>query len=374
MPLTLRIEKVVHGGLFLARPEGKVVMTTGALPGELVEVEVIEEKKNFVLARTTKVLEPSPHRVVSPGEELGRAKDSIDFGHANLDYQRDLKHQVLAEALERTGGLSAVAKIQAADETGLSYRTRVQLHADSKGRLGVRVPRSHDHVRISSHPLARPEINESGLLKERYEPGSRVQISLDSLGQVSTGLEKLPLIQNAGSRKFKLPTGVFWQAHFAAPEILLSEVMGHLAADQGEVLDLYSGAGLFAANIAASQPGAKVVAVESDRAATKSGVSSASDLVNLSFLTSDVLAYLRKREEPIETVVLDPPRSGASGKVIAEITRLAASRIVYVACDPVALARDLGTLTQSGYQLDSIQGYDIFPQTHHFETVAVLCK
>ena len=85
MVLKLRIEKVVHGGLFLARDEGKVVLVSGALPGELVEAELVEQKKSYSLASVTKILEPSSQRVVSPGAQLVRAASSIDFGHAKLD-------------------------------------------------------------------------------------------------------------------------------------------------------------------------------------------------------------------------------------------------------------------------------------------------
>ncbi len=374
MVLKLRIEKVVHGGLFLARDEGKVVLVSGALPGELVEAELVEQKKSYSLSSVTKILEPSSQRVVSPGAQLGRAASSIDFGHAKLDYQRQLKSEVLQEALSRTSRIEWNGEILPADETGLGYRTRVQLHADSKGRLGVRVPRSHDHVRIDSHPLAVDAINSSSVLKERYAPGSRVLIACDSDGQVLTGSDDSLLTQRAGKRKFRIAPQVFWQAHFAAPELLLEHVLAELGEVGPEVLDLYSGAGLFAANIAQHHPETSVLAVEGSADATGAGTASAADLANLRFVTADVLKYLRARSDQLELVVLDPPRSGASGKVIAELVRLEAKRVVYVACDPVALARDLGTLVAAGYNIEKISGLDIFPQTHHFETIATLSK
>lgn len=374
MVLQLRIEKVVHGGLFLARDEGKVILVSGALPGELVEAVVVEEKKSFSLANVVKVLEPSPQRVVSVGQVLGRAAGSIDYGHANLDYQRQLKGEVLKEALARTSRIDWDVEIRPADQSGLAYRTRIQLHADDKGRLGVRVPRSHDHVRIQSHPLAVEAINSSAALTERYEPGSRVSIACDSDSQVLTDSENGLLTQRAGERKFRITPKVFWQAHYAAPQLLVTHVLESLGEVGSEVLDLYAGAGLFAANIAQAHPTGQVLAVESSKDATGCGVSSGADLANLRFETSDVLRYLRARTQEIDVVVVDPPRSGASGKVIAELIRLGARRVIYVACDPVALARDLGTLVAAGYKIEEITGFDIFPQTHHFETVATLSK
>jgi tRNA/tmRNA/rRNA uracil-C5-methylase (TrmA/RlmC/RlmD family) len=372
--LQLRIEKVVHGGLFLARDEGKVILVSGALPGELVEAAVVEEKKSFSLANVVKVLEPSQQRVVSVGQVLGRAAGSIDYGHANLDYQRQLKGEVLKEALARTSRIDWDVEIRPADQSGLAYRTRIQLHADDKGRLGVRVPRSHDHVRIQSHPLAVEAINSSAALTERYEPGSRVSIACDSDSQVLTDSENGLLTQRAGERKFRITPKVFWQAHYAAPQLLVTHVLESLGEVGSEVLDLYAGAGLFAANIAQAHPTGQVLAVESSKDATGSGFSSGADLANLRFETSDVLRYLRARTQEIGVVVVDPPRSGASGKVIAELIRLGARRVIYVACDPVALARDLGTLVAAGYKIEEMTGFDIFPQTHHFETVATLSK
>ena len=129
---------------------------------------------------------------------------------------------------------------------------------------------------------------------------------------------------------------------------------------------------MFAANIAARFPESKVHAVELSEAAVQSGKSSAKGMKNLSFEKSDVLVYLRAREKEISTVVLDPPRSGAATKVINQLVRLKAKHIVYVACDPVALARDIGLLREAGYELESLEAFDIFPHTHHFETLATL--
>ncbi|MEL0135411.1 MAG: methyltransferase, partial [Aquiluna sp.] len=176
-----------------------------------------------------------------------------------------------------------------------------------------------------------------------------------------------------GGRVFDLRPGVFWQAHSLAPRVLLEAVLEQLGElDQPQLLDLYSGAGLFAANVAARFPDTSVQAIELSESAVQSGRNSARGMRNLSFQKSDVLAYLRSRQEEISTVILDPPRSGAATKVINELIRLKAGRIIYVACDPVSLARDIGLLCNAGYELGWLQGYDIFPHTHHFETVASL--
>jgi tRNA/tmRNA/rRNA uracil-C5-methylase (TrmA/RlmC/RlmD family) len=126
----------------------------------------------------------------------------------------------------------------------------------------------------------------------------------------------------------------------------------------GDVLDLYSGAGLFAANLA---PGvASVTAVESSGQSVRDGIRSSKDLANLSFVEADVLKFLRGNQRSFETVIMDPPRSGATGKVIAALESTAARKLVYVACDPVALARDLKQLGESGWQLAGMRRLTCF--------------
>lgn len=377
MQLELEIEKVAHGGVFIARPEGKVVLVHGALPGERVLAEVTEEAKSFRRADVVEVITPSAHRVPHFWPAATRGVGGAEFGHIELGYQRVLKGQVLTEAMNRMAGIAGDFEVAAVDETELHYRTRIQLHADKHGRLGVKKRRSDEVVQISSHPLAVSEINQSGIFTERYSQGNRVEISVDNLGLVAKTVNgkgpDVTLQYTAGDRSFKLSPGTFWQAHRAAPEVLVQAVSEQLLKFDGvdKVLDLYSGAGLFAANIAAKF-GASVTAVESSPGAVSDGKKSSADLTNLKFQKADVLSYLRSQTDIPSTLVLDPPRSGAATKVVSEIIRLRPAQIVYVACDPVALARDIKLLSAAGYELTKTEAFDIFPQTHHFETVVSL--
>ena len=379
MTITLCIEKAAHGGVFVARPEGKVVLVEGALPGELVEVEITEEAKSFLRARVTRVIEASEHRRDHFWPEANSGAGGADFGHIELGEQRRIKSEILSEALSRMAGVDLSPKVVAVDDSdGLGYRTRVQLHVAPDGTVGVKGSRSNDVIPVTSLPLANQEINELGLHTRRF-PGKKkifMASSPDSLqwsidGEI--GGSKF-VTEVVGGRVFDLKPGVFWQAHALAPKVLLDGVLAHLGEVEpgSEVLDLYAGAGLFAANIAARFPESNVHAVELAEAAVQSGKSSAKGMKNLSFEKSDVLVYLRSREKEIATVVLDPPRSGAATKVINQLVRLKAKHIIYVACDPVSLARDIGLLREAGYELESLEAFDIFPHTHHFETLATL--
>jgi len=369
----LKIEKVAHGGVFVARPEGKVVFVEHVLPGEIVEAEIIDEKSNFLRATPTKILEASPHRQKHIWEDSERGAGGADFGHIQLEYQRELKSQVLREALTRFAGIESDVAVEPLDETdGLHYRTRIQIHFDSRARASVKKVRSDELVPIRSYPLAEKALQDVALSNPNKYSDARVSFAIDSFGNIVDSEQKSPaqLSQVVGERLFELSPQTFWQAHRLAPTKLAGEVQNLLANFQvTELLDLYSGVGLFAATSAARYPAVSVRAVELNKQAVKDGKKSSRDLKTLSFETSDVLVYLRQRAESLDTVVLDPPRSGANNKVLSHLARLGAKNIVYVACDPVSAARDIKQLSEIGYTLRDIKSLDLFPHTHHFETI-----
>lgn len=371
--MELKIEKVAHGGVFVARPEGKVVFVEHVLPGEIVEAEIIDEKSNFLRATPTKILEASPHRQKHIWEDAERGAGGADFGHIQLEYQRELKSQVLREALTRFAGIESDVAVEPLDETdGLHYRTRIQIHFDSRARASVKKVRSDELVPIRSYPLAEKALQDVALSNPNKYSDARVSFAIDSFGNIVDSEQKSPaqLSQVVGERLFELSPQTFWQAHRLAPTKLAGEVQNLLANFQvTELLDLYSGVGLFAATSAARYPAVSVRAVELNKQAVKDGKKSSRDLKNLSFETSDVLVYLRQRAESLDTVVLDPPRSGANNKVLSHLARLGAKNIVYVACDPVSAARDIKQLSEIGYTLRDIKSFDLFPHTHHFETI-----
>jgi len=374
MQLELKIEKVAHGGVFVARPEGKVIFVEGALPGETVLAEVVDEKSSFLRAVVTKVLQASPHRQTHFWPESEAGAGGAEFGHIELSYQRQLKTEVLQESLMRFAKFESDVKVAAVDSTdGLHYRTRIQVHYDAAGKASVKKVRSEDLVPVKSLPLADKELEKMALANYAGYKNQRVAFAIDSFGNIAPS-EKTPFLsQVVGKRIFEISLGSFWQAHREAPSALVGDVMAKLRKFQpNSILDLYAGVGLFGASIAEQYPALQVTSVELSKQAIKDGKRSSKDLKNLKFENSDVLMYLRRRQEEIDTVVLDPPRSGANNKVLGQLVRLKAKNIIYVACDPVAAARDLAELTGQGYRLVEISALDIFPQTHHFETVLSL--
>ena len=174
-----------------------------------------------------------------------------------------------------------------------------------------------------------------------------------------------------GENSFEVSQKSFWQSHKDAPRVLTDAVLQYAKAREGDcVLDLYGGVGLFAASFLSliGETGS-VDIVEGSKNATADASRNFDGKSNVHIHTGDV-ARLITRFSQADVIVLDPPREGAGKDVIAHCAQLKPRTIVYVACDPAALARDTGYLRDAGYQLESMRAFDLFPMTHHIESVA----
>lgn len=245
--------------------------------------------------------------------------------------------------------------------------------------------RSHEVLPLDEMPLAVPEIAALGLFEQRWPAGARVDAIAPSDGEPVVLLDGRPwrggrthvrerVSTAAGEYRYRLAASGFWQVHRGAPALLTDAVMAAGRVEPGmRVLDAYSGAGLFSLPLAdAVGPRGHVLAVEADEQAGKDARRNAHGRDQLRLLTAPVESAVAALEERPDVVVLDPPRTGAGGEVMNRLADLGAARLVYVACDPAALARDLRTAVDRGYRIATIDAYDLFPHTHHVEAVAVL--
>lgn len=391
--LELEIEKVAHGGIFVARHEGRVVFVSHTAPGEKVKAKVYEDKGgSFCRAETLEVLSPSKNRVSHIWKEADRlGAGGAEFGHLALDYQRSLKTDVLEESLSRMAGISQRVQVLPVpgDETtnGLGYRTRVQLHVSAEGVAGPYQERTHNVVPVKSLPLAVTEINELGIHLKNWQDVKRIEIATASTGGVQWFIDKKlkgdkKLTERAVGRSFRISSGGFWQVHRGAAELLATEVieLSEGLDPEANNLDLYGGVGLFSGALA-TKYGKKlnITTVESSKVATSDAGANLVDLAKHKAVAAPVEGFLRLQiKQGLQlagaTVILDPPRAGAGKTVVDQLVFLEPKKILYVACDPVSLARDLKAFVGSGYRLEQIRSYDLFPHTHHFETIASLVK
>ncbi len=391
--LELEIEKVAHGGIFVARHEGRVVFVSHTAPGEKVKAKVYEDKGgSFCRAETLEVLSPSNNRVSHIWKEADRlGAGGAEFGHLALEYQRTLKTDVLEESLSRMAGISQRVQVLPVpgDETtnGLGYRTRVQLHVSAEGVAGPYQERTHNVVPVKSLPLAVTEINELGIHLKNWQDVKRIEIATASTGGVQWFIDKKlkgdkKLTERAVGRSFRISSGGFWQVHRGAAELLATEVieLSEGLDPDANNLDLYGGVGLFSGALA-TKYGKKlnITTVESSKVATSDASANLVDLAKHKAVAAPVEGFLRLQiKQGLQlagaTVILDPPRAGAGKTVVDQLVFLEPKKILYVACDPVSLARDLKSFMGSGYRLEQIRSYDLFPHTHHFETIASLVK
>lgn len=397
--LTLNIEKVAHGGIFVARHEGRVIFVSHTLPGEKVRARVFEDKGgSFARAETVEVLEPSPHRVKHVWKAAADgAVGGAEFGHIDLSYQLELKADVLEEALSRMAGITMRPVVEQAPgddlANGLGYRTRVQLHVDELGNVGPYRERTHQVVEVRDLPLAVEDIRELGLHLKNWSGVRKIEIASSNTGNIQYLVDKKVkgderLVERAGGRTFRITGGGFWQIHRKAADILttaVNEAIANAGFDKtADNLDLYGGVGLFAGTIAAKFGVDSVITtVEAFKTATEDAKLNLADLPNVRAILAPTERFLDERvsshvkngsPETTATVILDPPRAGAGAKVVGQVLALKPKHIVYVACDPIALARDLKPLTEGGYELASLRAFDLFPHTHHVEAVASLIR
>lgn len=405
--LELTIEKVAHGGIFVARHDGRVVFVSHVLPGEKVKAVVYEDRGgSFCRAEPIEILEASPDRVKQVWKEAGvGGAGGAEFGHIKLERQRELKADVLEEALDRMAGIKLRPVVEAApgddEANGLGYRTRVQLHVDEAGNVGPYRERSHEVVRVKDLPLAVEDIREIEMHRRNFQDVKKVEVATSSTGQVQWKIDsKLKgderLIERAFGRTFRITGGGFWQVHKKAAEVLSSAVIAMTEAagfdPAADNLDLYGGVGLFSGALVAKYgTGIKITTVESFKQATEDAVLNLSDVPKAKAICAPVERlmnqYVSEHQASVKaaeakgtsapstaTIIIDPPRSGAGAKVVGQIVELAPKHLIYVACDPVALARDLKPLLAGGYQLKSLRAFDLFPHTHHVEAIASLVR
>ncbi|WP_068395759.1 class I SAM-dependent RNA methyltransferase [Kribbia dieselivorans] len=387
---------VAHGGHFVARHEGRVIFVRHTLPGERVRVRITDggPGERFLRGDAVEVLEPSADRVSPPCAFSGPGMcGGCDFQHVDLARQRLLKADVVREQFERLAGIGDLGDLVvepvegSVPETlaGLRWRSRVEFAVGEDGRAGLRRHRSHAIVPIDDCVIADPRIIDTGVLGRTWAGEKAVDVIAPAVGETvvvpvpsgDPGPDVTETVAVAGrEHAYAVAARGFWQVHTGAPNTFVDAVMAAAEARPGEkVIDLYSGAGLFSVPLAhaVGERGA-VQGVESDRSAVEHAVANLAATPWAQAKRDRVDRWLNaaaRTRRRADLVVLDPPRTGAKRAVLRDVVGLRPRRIVYVACDPAALARDAGYLREFGWSLTGLRALDAFPMTHHVECVAV---
>lgn len=429
MEHVVTIKKLIAGGKGLATlPDGLKVMVPGVLPGESVQIVETKRCRGYIEAGLIRVLEASAERVTPPCPFADRC-GGCDMQHAAYPAQLAIKEQIIAEALQRAHLEAPGLEPAMPSPSVWGYRYRLRLHLDGEGRLGFHQSGSNQVVAISRCLLATEAINrvigqlvEAGWperLKEQaaaleliqcpasgrvvliLEPRDRQPASQDThrlqAGLLSLVDDVLIKQRNPGARQtspapqatlaqdFLLPghayrlewdTSCFFQVNVQQNHNLIQAALQPLAeANQPfRALDLFCGMGNF--SIPLGLIGADITGVEHNQHSIHWAQrnSDQAGLKTARFLADDVerrLHRLVRRNRQFDCVLLDPPRQGL-GLAAALIPLLKPRLIISVSCDPATLARDLALITKGGYRLTRVIPVDMFPHTHHIESLTFL--
>ena len=391
------IERLVAGGDALAHmDDGRVVFVAGALPDEVVDVEITTNKKDFARATLVNVATPSPYRVEPPCPNVARGCGGCSWQHLDHDRHARTKIDLVTEALRRTAHLEGIEVAFGGSLPPTASRTTLRMAVDDHGRLGFRRAHSHDVVAVEDCLVAHPLLVDM-LTDARVEGASEVTMRCgvasgergvwlhddkgrDAKGATISGLDRDVKIgrravvhETVHGVNLQVSMPAFFQTSAIAAELLVNAVNAAagddaLSGEFGPIVDAYGGGGLFTATLVDTD--VEVVLVESN----KSAVNDAH--VNLADHDVVIEQVAVEQWRPIEAglVIADPARNGL-GKVGAEaIVATEATRIVLVSCDAVAGARDLRLLIDAGYRLETVSVLDLFPHTPHVEMVSALSR
>ncbi len=366
----LTIDDVAHGGTFIARHDGAVVFVRGTDIGEkvLAEITKVGPKGRSFFAEVEEILTASGNRVVAPCVYAGIC-GGCDFQHLEIQHQRDLKKRVILNSLAKFAAIDesmwAHLEVQALSE--FHYRTRMRYQRIPNDDFGLFQAETHSIVLIDECKIAREEISiprdEIGVVAKSFQGFT----SLASPKQIT---------ESVGDYSYRLDSNSFWQSHKDSPERFLDIVFRLANLHPGEtVWDLYAGVGLFTLPSATYVgPEGRVFSVEGDKNSARYLHENSQHLKHVKTFRDSVDAWLLQEQGGVDVVILDPPRKGAGREVITSIISKKPRAIVYVACDPVALARDVGYARGLGYELAELEAVDAYPQTYHVETFALLIQ
>lgn len=429
MEHSIEIEKIIYGGEGLGRLDnGMVAMVPHVLPGEKVRIQEINRRKNHIRAEIVALDSASAHRIPPPCF-CYQTCGGCNLQHVDYHEQLIIKQGFVRESLQRSKLDIAAAEIlpTVASPDALHYRHKIRLHLDTEGNPGFHRNDSNEVIPVEQCLLATKGINDSlphiraycssgeaagnwevvevlespasGEIIAVFYPGKSKSTHTQphEPGELGNGIHSLirdkaafhgqdavngtPLLRQSfvtEKQSYELcwDSHCFFQTNVQQNRQLVEMVCQAVGeAQPGGLLDLYCGMGNFSVPLALL--GWKVTGIEHNQRSIywAKHNAAAAGLADLTFSASPVAVGLKGlRDKKPHTIVLDPPRLGLDNKSREQLPLLRARKIIYVSCDPATLARDLAHLCATGYHIKSVTPVDLFPQTHHIESLTILEK
>ncbi len=381
--LDVTVEKIVPNGYGLAFAENLTVFVPLSVAGDRLRVRIYQTKNKIAFAEIVEILEPSDLRIEPPCEYFGRC-GGCDFQQMNYENQLAAKVAIIKDCLTRIGKIKYDKEIEIIPSPReLNYRARAQWHIDTQRRkVGYFQRNSHKVIDVEHCPILTEDLQKI-LLEVRetidWESFWSEKITIEAAGangDVSLYSDELiepteEIFFTVKGQKYFYSAKSFFQGNPFLIEKLIDLALQNTSGKNA--LDLYCGVGLFTLPLARNFE--KVIGVEANADAIDFAEKSAEHarLENIEFHAESVDDFLIENNlNQIDFVLLDPPRSGAEKRTIENIIKIKPSKISYVSCEPSVLARDLRLFLDAGYSIESITALDLFPQTHHIETVVIL--
>jgi len=384
--IDVTIEKIVPRGFGLGFAENLTVLVPLSAPGDVLRVRIREIKKRTAFAEIVMVKQAGPRRITAPCEYYGKC-GGCDMQHLDYKAQLEAKRGIVLDCLRRIGKIELTREIEMIGSPNqFEYRSRARLHVDRPaGAIGFFGRESHTVIDIPSCPIMTPGLQSSlEYIRESMDwfamPGdvAEIEAATGDEGRVSIMSDvadepPAELSFAAGGNNYLFSADTFFQANKSLIGPLIETAIGDSSGETA--FDLYSGVGLFTLPMARRFD--KVIAVEESKASAdlaKKNVENAR-LANVKVVNKAVERFLAANKvKKVDLLLLDPPRSGADTATIAAIGDLRPAQISYVSCEPSILARDLRILIDAGYEIGSVTALDLFPQTHHVETIVRLSR
>jgi 23S rRNA (uracil1939-C5)-methyltransferase len=379
--LEVEIERILPGGYGLAHAAGHTVFVSLAAPGDRLRVRVERQQGNVLFASIEEILVASPDRIEPPCPYFGRC-GGCDFQQLTYEKQLAAKAEIIRDCLHRIARLDRLPEIVVTPSPrDWRYRMRATWQIDQNERtIGYYERGSRRVCDVADCAVLVPQL-EATLERVRttewheFPPGLKhldavTDETAVSLAPPFAEFETAELELKLGEETYNYSAEAFFQVNpgLLAPliEFALDDASGEAA------VDLYCGVGLFTLPLA--RRFARVTGVEGNPVAVQFARRNLqrAALGNTQVIYAGVAEWIRARTLQCDFVLLDPPRAGAESVVIKGIVDAHAPRVSYVSCDPATLARDLRKLFAGGYAIDSLRAFDLFPQTHHVETVVRL--
>jgi tRNA/tmRNA/rRNA uracil-C5-methylase (TrmA/RlmC/RlmD family) len=363
--ITIRATELVAGGDAIARVDGFPIFTPGVFPEDVAVVRLIDVRKGFAKAHLVRIVEPSSWRRAAPcpvADECG----GCDWTALRLDKQLEAKERILTESLRRIGKFD-VASLPpiTVHPSPLNYRIRSRLHQDGnaigfyalRSNRVVPLPKECEVVGVWTAAAAPPLFEQSGSM------AAALQIWEIDDKLITSGNFTI----RVGGYSYQLSTESFFQVNRHLLDTMLQHVTAHAdrVTSRDVAIDLYAGVGFFTLPLA--DRFARVYAIEGSAESAK-------------YARRNVPANVVIVESPVEQqaahipeadlIFLDPPRAGAREEVVRAVGEKASEMVCYLSCDPVTFARDASRLTASGWRITTLDLLDLFPNTHHVETLA----